>query len=63
VRIFDARRKPIPLTLPEPLPKPQDSDIHVMSRHGIKLDQWWDMTEQQRRDARLSVAHAQPRST
>ena len=58
MRVFDARRKPIPLTLPDPLPAPHPHDLPVLARHGIKLDQWWNMTPEQRRDARDSVAHA-----
>lgn len=59
--IFDARRKPIPLDLPEPLPLPSSTDLEVMGRHGIKLTEWYAMTDQQRVEKRLSVAHAEPR--
>ncbi|AYN58893.1 hypothetical protein PP634_gp67 [Arthrobacter phage Richie] len=61
-RVFDARRKPIPLDLPEPLPLPSSTDLAVMVRHGIKLPDWWNMTDSERVAARLSVAHAEPRT-
>lgn len=60
--IFDARNKPIPLDLPEPLPLPSSSDLVVMGRHGIKLTDWWNMTASDRVAARVSVAHAEPRT-
>ena len=62
--IFDARRKPIPLTLPEPRPLPSATDLAVMGRHHITLTEWWNMTDADRVAARLSVAHTeQPRRT
>jgi hypothetical protein len=59
-QIFDARRKPISLDLPEPLPLPSSTDLVVMGRHHISLTDWWNMTDQDRVAARLSVAHAEP---
>lgn len=62
MRIFDARRKPIPLDLPEPLPLPSPEDLVVMGRHGIKLTDWHNMPDSERVGYRLSVAHAEPRT-
>jgi hypothetical protein len=61
-QIFDARRKPIPLDLPEPLPLPSSTDLAVMGRHGIKLRDWYAMTDAERIAARLSVAHPEQRT-
>jgi hypothetical protein len=60
--IFDARRKPIPLNLPEPLPLPSSTDLAVMGRHHISLTDWHNMPDSERVAARLSVAHAEQRT-
>jgi hypothetical protein len=60
--IFDARRKPIPLNLPEPLPLPSSTDLVVMGRHHISLTDWYAMPDSERVAARLSVAHTEQRT-
>ncbi|AYR01565.1 hypothetical protein PP639_gp065 [Arthrobacter phage Seahorse] len=51
-RIFDARRKPIPLDLPEPLPAPSKSDAAMLHDIGMPLDEWMAKTDNQRADIR-----------